>query len=201
MWLIVILLGQSPGNITEKNMKKIIAISTIFTLTALVALPALANGPGQYSEWNFGVVVNHVLVVSNTGGNGIANSENISGDDGSSSTNDNDLNIIVTGRADSNAEVTNVVNSNVAGPGCCGPMLQVSAGNNWDDEVGVWNGVMAVSGTGGNGIANSENSSEGEGSSSANGNSGNRITTGRADADASVINVVNSNISRVILWP
>ena len=146
----------------------------------------------QDSWWNYeSGADNYVYAGANTGENGIANSSNSSGYGGSSSARGNDSNVVRTGNANAHAEALNVVNSNVDEGGCCGPDYQES----WRNRGYVYNDVYAGANTGENGIANSSNSS-GYGGSSARNNDGNVVVTGNANASASAVTVLNSNISR-----
>ena len=179
-------------------MKKVFLGLTVLALSAMMAVPALAQcWPSmQVSVGNdCTVVVNDVTAVSNTGSNGIANSQNQMGGFSGDISSNNDNNRIITGDATAYAGAANVVNSNLAVGGCCdGPEVQASVDNNGTKAK---NFVYADSNTGGNVIAGSSNE-RGRfcGGNISSGNDGNVIRTGAAVSKAGAINIVNSNITR-----
>ena len=171
-------------------MKKILVGLTALAVMALAAGPALANG-WQYSVGNGAIVINNVGAASYTGGNGIANSENEDMNVGGNISSNNDGNTIKTGNAESNVKSYVVVNSNVALDGCCGPKEQVVVEN----FAYLDNSVIAISDTGGNGIANSENSYGWFGGNISSNNDGNTIKTGNANSNVNSYVAVNSNVA------
>jgi len=179
-------------------MKKILVGLTALALLAMAAGPALANclwcDGEQYSVGNGAIVINNVGAASYTGGNGIANSENEDMNVGGNISSNNDGNTIKTGNAESNVKSYVVVNSNVALDGCCGPKEQVVVEN----FAYLDNSVIAISDTGGNGIANSENSYGWFGGNISSNNDENIIKTGNAESNVYSIVVINSNISRIL---
>ena len=180
-------------------MKKILVGLTALALLAMAAGPALANclwcDGEQYSVGNGAIVINNVGAASYTGGNGIANSSNNGMGVGGNISSNNDNNKITTGDATAYAGAINVVNSNVALDGCCGPKEQYVGEWNWAE---VDNEVMAIAATGGNGIANSENDDMGVGGNISSNNDRNTINTGNAESNVYSIVVINSNISRIL---
>jgi len=164
-------------------MKKLLASSTILTMM-MVAMPALAYGGHHGSDSdvrvendNWACVSNTVDVTAQTGGNEVVSvkgGDNTGGD-------------IDTGDAWATSYVGNTVNSNETKikascrRGCTG---DVKVEN--DNGAMVRNEVDITAQTGGNEIITVKGGS----------NSGD-IDTGIADAYSEVINVVNTNITRV----
>jgi hypothetical protein len=177
-------------------MKSFAILTVSLFAFALAVSPALAcyyMPPMQVSAGNdMTLVENSVIAVSDTGGNGIANSQNAMGGFGGDISSGNDHNYINTGDANAYAGAANMVNSNVTVDGCCGPVIQVSACN---DVTEVFNNVQAGAFTGGNGIANSTNEKGGFRGDISSNNDGNRIITGDANAYAGAANMVNSNLA------
>ncbi|MCD6500631.1 hypothetical protein J7K42_01270 [bacterium] len=175
-------------------MKKVFVCLTVAGLLVMIAGPALASGPdgnAQVVVGNWAVVHNYVGAVSDTGGNGIANSSNWCMGVGGNISSNNDGNVIKTGDANSYVESYVAVNSNVAMDGCCGP----------EDQIVDWNyayldnTVMAMSNTGGNGIANSENDGMWVGGNISSNNDDNVIKTGDANSYVESYVAVNSNVA------
>ena len=137
----------------------------------------------QINIGNCAMVKNIEIVKSNTGGNGIANSEAMGGD---SEADDNDDNSILTGNAIASAASFTIANSNIS-RGCCGN--QINIGN----RAMVKNVQISEANTGFNGIGNSTALG---GDSETDDNDGNIIVTGHALSEASIVNIINSNIQR-----
>jgi hypothetical protein len=192
--------------------KKIFAAVTLF---AMVAGPALAHGwppigqDIQVTNVNFANVTNNVTVGAFTGDNvtvggdggngGFACKGSANGGAGGSNSGD-----IITGAAYAEAKVVNKVNTNITkvGVNCvnCQDTDDVIVKNMNMANVGNGVGVgadtsdnYAVGGNGGKGGFTFGGSANG----GAGGSNSGDITTGGAYAGAKVINVVNTNITRV----
>src|SRR3989344_5451554 len=169
-------------------MKKVIAIASIVAF-------ALTSGTAFASHWSSSDVT-----VSNNNSAFVGNSVVTSSNTGANDADGGDGGTVNTGDASSSSSVGNVVNSNATDVdrdcGCRGDVrvrnqnrgavlngVQTGSDTGWNDSNGGTSGASA------NGLGNDDNTAEG--------GKGGSVTTGNARSRSGVVNVVNTNLTRV----
>jgi len=188
-------------------MKKVIAIASIvaFALTSGTAFAShWSSSDVTVSNNNSAFVGNSVVTSSNTGAN-VANGGDVGASANGAFNDGNDADggdggTVNTGDASSSSSVGNVVNSNATDVdrdcGCRGDVrvrnqnrgavlngVQTGSDTGWNDSNGGTSGASA------NGLGNDDNTAEG--------GKGGSVTTGNARSRSGVVNVVNTNLTRV----
>jgi hypothetical protein len=207
-------------------MKKILALTAVFTLLAASLPAAAATGDIVVRSRNVASVINEVVTSASTGGNeasGAMARNHLGGgnvtDSGSSNEAGNGGNnvlggmggLIVTGNATANVSVSNDVNSNntdtEANPWATGDIRLRSR-----NVVELGNGVASAALTGdnrahghqatnhainGNVSETNYDNTAGNGGNHVEGGSGGEIRTGVSTTNNSVVNVLNRNVTRI----
>ncbi len=193
--------------------KKILAGSALVLALSVVvsASPALAWGGSDIEVENdsYANIRNDVQVGAYTGENvtaggnggngGFTFSGNANGGNGGANSGS-----IHTGTAYAKAKVVNVANTNLTGitAWCSGCRGDIEVEND-DSDATVGNGVAVFADTGLNGAVGGVAGNGGFGGSTNGGNGGlnsGGITTGSAYSKAKVVNVVNTNITRILRY-
>jgi len=179
-------------------MKKIAALIGAGAMLLSVAVPALAvYRPPRRLSSNLAIVTNTTTAEAYTGGNSVGNNSTVGqygGGNSAGATQTNNVGI-TTGAAEADATGVVVANTKV-GCGCYQPTCG-RCGSGDSNTAFVKNNTEAYAGTGGNSVGNSAEVGQVGGGNYAGATQTNNvgIETGAANADATGVVVVNTQLS------